>query len=155
MKNLLESFAVLLVGLLSLLIVYFIVQYNMIEDQVIEDVDYTVTDTKDKAKDNYLDNLEDYGDDEDIDVDATEESTVNTVEIRTEEKDHDLEDVVDDKSKSSYMKNLENYADTAKKEKLDEVKPDAKDHAGEPEKLEQEEIVDEVGMAIDSALNDL
>ncbi|HIQ46545.1 MAG TPA: hypothetical protein EYH57_02880 [Sulfurovum sp.] len=155
MKNLLESFAVLLVGLLSLLIVYFIVQYNMIEDQVIEDVDYTVTDTKDKAKDNYLDNLEDYGDDEDIDVDATEESTVNTVEVRTEEKDHDLEDVVDDKSKSSYMKNLENYADTAKKEKLDEVKPDAKDHAGEPEKLEQEEIVDEVGMAIDSALNDL
>ena len=70
MKNLLESFAVLLVGLLSLLIVYFIVQYNMIEDQVIEDVDYTVTDTKDKAKDNDLDSLED--DDEDIDVDATE-----------------------------------------------------------------------------------
>jgi len=155
MKNLLESFAVLLVGLLSLLIVYFIVQYNMIEDQVIEDVDYAVTDTKDKAKDNYLDSLEDYGDDEDVDVDVTEESTVNTVEVRTEEKDNDLEDVVNDKSKSSYMKNLENYADTAKKEKLDEVKPDAKDHVGEPEKLEQVEIVDEVGMAIDSALNDL
>ena len=77
------------------------------------------------------------------------------LKVRAEEKDHDLEDVVNDKSKSSYMKNLENYADTAKKEKLDEVKPDAKDHAGEPEKLEQEEIVDEVGMAIDSALNDL
>ena len=155
MKNLLESFAVLLVGLLSLLIVYFIVQYNMIEDQVVEDVDYAVTETKDQSTDKYLDSLENYGDDEDIDVDAREESTVNTVKVRTEEKDHDLDDVVDDKSKSSYMKNLENYADTAKKEKLDEVKPDGKDHSGEPEKLEQEEIVDEIGMAIDSALNDL
>jgi len=33
MKNLLESFAILLVGLLSIGIVYLIVQYNMIDDQ--------------------------------------------------------------------------------------------------------------------------
>lgn len=33
MKNVLESFAIFLVGLLSLGIVYFIIQYNMIDDQ--------------------------------------------------------------------------------------------------------------------------
>ena len=33
MKNVLESFAVLLVGLFSLSVVYFTVQYNMIDDQ--------------------------------------------------------------------------------------------------------------------------
>ncbi len=33
MKNVLESFAIFLVGLLSLGIVYFIVQYNMIDDK--------------------------------------------------------------------------------------------------------------------------
>ena len=37
MKNLLESFAILLVGVLSLLIVFLIVQYNMIEDEVVEE----------------------------------------------------------------------------------------------------------------------
>jgi len=155
MKNILESFAVLLVGLLSLLIVYFIVQYNMIEDQVIEDIDYMITKKKEEPKANYLDSLEEYGEDEDVEVDARKESSVNTVEVRSEEKNNALGDVVDDKSKSSYMKNLENYADKAKEEKLDEVKPNAEDTSGEPEKLEHEEIVDEVGMAIDAALDNL
>ncbi len=42
MKNVLESFAILLVGLLSLGIVYFIVQYNMIDDQnYIDELDKT------------------------------------------------------------------------------------------------------------------
>jgi len=38
MKNVLESFAILLVGLLSLGIVYFIVQYNMIDEKNIVSV---------------------------------------------------------------------------------------------------------------------
>ena len=155
MKNLLESFAILLVGLLSLLIVYFIVQYNMIEDQVIEDIDYTVTEKKQETKANYLENLEDYGEDVDVEVDATKESTTNTVSVRSEEANDDLGDVVEDKSKASYMKNLENYADKAEDEKLDEAKPDAEDTSGEPQKLEHEEVVDEVGMAIDAALDSL
>ncbi len=155
MKNLLESFAILLVGLLSLLIVYFIVQYNMIEDQVIEDIDYTVTEKKQETKANYLENLEDYGEDVDVEVDATKESTTNTVSVRSEEANDELGDVVEDKSKASYMKNLENYADKAEDEKLDEAKPDAEDTSGEPQKLEHEEVVDEVGMAIDAALDSL
>ncbi len=155
MKNLLESFAILLVGLLSLLIVYFIVQYNMIEDQVIEDIDYTVTEKKQETKADYLENLEDYGEDVDVEVDATKESTTNTVSVRSEEANDDLGDVVEDKSKASYMKNLENYADKAEDEKLDEAKPDAEDTSGEPQKLEHEEVVDEVGMAIDAALDSL
>jgi hypothetical protein len=52
------------------------------------------------------------------------------------------------------MKNLDNYADEAKKEKLDTIKP-KNDGTGDPEKLDQEEIVDEVGMAIDNLLDDL
>lgn len=155
MKNLLESFAILLVGLLSLLIVYLIVQYNMIEDQVIEDIDYTVTEKKLETKADYLESLEEYGEDIDVEVDATKESVKNTVSVRSEEKNTDLSDIVEDKSKTSYMKNLENYADKAEDEKLDEAKPDAEDTSGEPQKLEHEEIVDEVGMAIDSALDNL
>ena len=155
MKNLLESFAILLVGLLSLLIIYFIVQYNMIEDQVIEDIDYTVTEKKQETKANYLESLEDYGEDVDVEVDATKESTKNTVAVRSEETNSDLSDVVEDKSKTSYMKNLEDYADKAEDEKLDEAKPDAEDTSGEPQKLEHEEVVDEVGMAIDAALDSL
>lgn len=156
MKNLLESFAVLLVGLLSLLIVYLIVQYNMIEDQVIAEIDYTVTEKqKEEKTENYLESLEDYGEDIDVEVDETTESTKNTVSVRSEETNNDLSDVVEDKSKSSYMKNLENYADKAEDEKLDEAKPDAEDTSGEPQKLEHEEVVDEVGMAIDAALDSL
>lgn len=155
MKNLLENFAVSLVGLLSLLIVYFIVQYNMIEDQVIEDIDYTVSEKKQETKENYLESLEGYGEDVDVEVDATKESTKNTVSVRSEEKNTDLSDIVEDKSKSSYMKNLEDYSDKAEEEKLDEAKPNTEDRSGEPQKLEHEEIVDEVGMAIDAALDNL
>ena len=50
MKNVLESFAIFLVGLLSLLIIYFIVQYNMIEDKMIEEIQYAVPDKKAKTK---------------------------------------------------------------------------------------------------------
>ncbi len=155
MKNLLESFAILLVGLLSLIIVYLIVQYNMIEDQVIEDIDYTVTEKKQETKADYLESLEGYGEDVDVEVDATKESTANTVSVRSEEANDDLGDVVEDKSKASYMKNLENYAEKAEDEKLDEAKPNTEDTSGEPQKLEHEEVVDEVGMAIDAALDSL
>jgi hypothetical protein len=158
MKNLLESFAILLVGLLSLAIVFFIVQYNLIEDDSISDeiaFDIPVKKESTKAKtSSYLDSLEGYGDDKDVKVDARKETSVNTVVIKSELKNDDLGAVVDDKSKNSYMKNLENYADTAEKENLDKAKPKV-DNSGEPEKLPQEEIVDEIGMAIDAALDDL
>ena len=67
MKNLLESFAVLLVGVLSVFIIYFIVQYNMIDEKTIEDIDYTVTVSDTDNADSKADDLDDdLDDDEDI-----------------------------------------------------------------------------------------
>ncbi len=158
MKNLLESFAILLVGLLSLAIVFFIVQYNLIEDDsVMDEITFTTPQKKVSTKtktSNYLDSLEGYGDDKDVKVDARKETSVNQVLVKSELKNDDLDTVVEDKAKSSYMQNLESYSDKAEKEKLDEVKPVA-DNSGEPEKLPEDEIVDEIGMAIDAALEDL
>jgi len=64
MKNVLESFAVLLVGVLSLGIVYFIVQYNMIDDQnFIEKLDKSAYEMSDQFD---LDS-DDIDDDADLD----------------------------------------------------------------------------------------
>lgn len=164
MKNLLESVAILFVGLLSLAIVFLIVQYSLIEDDSIEDeINFAAAQMKVTQKEtpsDYLSKLEGYGDDVDVKVDATIENTVNTVVVKSELKNDDLSAVVDDKSKKSYMENLEDYSDEVKKEKLvkpkkTEVSKPVPDNLGEPEKLEQEEIVDEIGMAIDAALDDL
>ena len=158
MKNLLESISILLVGLLTLAIVFFIVQYNMIEDDSIdENIAFEVPKKKitEQAKTgDYLNSLEGYGDDTDVKVDATKEDTTNTVVVKSELNKDKIDSLIDDKSKTTYMKNLENYAKTAEKEKLDETKPVA-DNSGEPEKLPEEEVVDEIGMAIDAALDDL
>lgn len=217
MKNTLESFALLLVGLLSLGIIYLIVLYNLVDDgDTLDEIAYEIPQKKKASTTtaDYLQNLEGY-EDVDVQVDATKEDTVNTVVIKSQVKDDalgtavddkskssymqnlanyadvaeeekldtmkptedgvgtpktlddtvvvdkaamdigdDISSAVDDKSKSSYMKNLDNYADKAKEEKLDTIKP-AADGAGDPEKLDQEEIVDEVGMAIDDLLGDL
>ena len=162
MKNLLESFAVFVVGLLSLLIVYLIVQYNMIEEEVVEEAVLSAPvkaeETKKAKTKNYLDSLEGYGEDVDVKVDATKENLVNTVEVQSEEVNNDLEKAVEDKSKSSYMENLENYsepevkdAEPAKKQTVEKETQSSSD----PEKLPQEEIEDEIGSAIDAALDDL
>ena len=219
MKNLLESLAILLVVLLSLSIVYFIVQYNLIEDDnIVDDIVFESTQKKvtNKVKNtNYLNTLEGYGDDVDVKVDATQENQINTVVIKSEVQNDELVDVVQDKAKSDYMENLEQYAETATKENLDSLKPQnnnvgqpqrldnvdvvdktamdmskdigavvddttktsyvenldtyaekakvekldtlkpKNDNLDDPEKLDQDEIVDEIGMAIDAALDDL
>jgi len=115
MKNLLESFAVFLVGILSLLIIFFIVQYNMIEEDGAEEVVFSApvkTKESKKAKTaNYLDSLEGYGGDVDVQVDATKENLVNTVAVQSELADDELGSAIADKSKSSYMENLANYAE--------------------------------------------
>lgn len=62
MKNLLESFAILLVGILSLGIVYLIIEYNMIDDKnIVEAVDESAysTQVNDDADDDLDDDLED------------------------------------------------------------------------------------------------
>lgn len=162
MKNLLESFAILLVGVLSLLIVFLIVQYNTIEEEAAEEIVFTApveTKESEKAKtDNYLDSLEGYGEDVDVQVDATQESSANTVAVRYELTDDELGSAVDDKSKSSHMENLENHSAPDVKvpepEKEKVVAETPKDPS-DPEKLAEEEIEDEIGMAIDAALDDL
>ena len=161
MKNLLESFAILLVGVLSLLIVFLIVQYNMIEEESVEEVVFTApvqTKESKKAKtSSYLDSLEGYGEDVDVKVDATKESSANTVEVRSELSSDELGSAIEDKSKSSYMENLENYAEPEAKaaEPVKEVVAEAPKDPEDPEKLPEEEIEDEIGMAIDAALDDL
>ena len=167
MKNVLESFAIFLVGILSLAVVFFIVQYSLIEDDsVMEEITFTSppkkATTAEKTK-SYLDSLEGYGDDTDVKVDATKESTVNKVIVKSELRNDAIESVVDDKSKSSYMENLSSYAEdsdnTAQEETVRKAmettqKKVVREH-GEPEKLPQNEIVDEIGVAIDAALDDL
>lgn len=169
MKNLLESFAVFLVAVLSLLIVFLIVQYNMIEEDTVEEVVFTApVETKEtkKAKTaSYLDSLEGYGGDVDVKVDATKEKLVNTVAVQSEETSDELGQAIDDKSKSSYLENLSTYeAETENeaqeesvKKAMEAVKPEVTEvkDPEDPEKLPQDEIEDEVGMAIDAALEDL
>ena len=161
MKNLLESFAVLVVGILSLLIVYLIVQYNMIEEEV-EEVVITkpvkAEETKKAKTKNYLESLEGYGGDVDVKVDATKENLVNTVAVQSEEVNDEIGEAVEDKAKSSYMENLANYAEpeveAAKLAKEEIATSEVKD-PNDPEKLPQDEIEDEIGIAIDAALEDL
>ena len=70
MKNLLESFAILLVGLLSIGVVYLIVQYNMIDDQnFVDPLDKTAYEMPTEAE---LED-DDLGLDEDYDIDADED----------------------------------------------------------------------------------
>lgn len=169
MKNLLESFAVLLVGVLSLLIVFLIVQYNLIEEEAAEEIVFAAPVlTKEQKKEktaSYLDSLEGYGEDVDVKVDATKERLVNAVAVKSEEAEDELSKTVEDKAKSSYLENLASYQDETEKEEREEsvkkameaVNPAAaraKDPE-DPEKLPQDEIVDEIGMAIDAALDDL
>lgn len=155
MKNILESFAVFLVALLSLAIMFFIVQYNLIEeDDTMEEITLSVSKkdiVKDKTK-SYLDSLEGYGDDTDIKVDARVESKTNLVVVKSELNKDDLGAAVEDKSKSSYMKNLASYADVAEKEKLDTLKP-KEDGTGAPQTLEDKEVIDKGTMSLDRAMD--
>ncbi len=67
MKNLLESFAILLVGILSIGIVYLIVQYNMIDDKnFIGPLDKTAYEMPTEAE---LEEGDDLDDDDDLDGD--------------------------------------------------------------------------------------
>ncbi len=153
MKNIFESIAILLVGLLSLVVVYLIVQYNMIEEDTIDDIGNLVvaqkkTDSKSKTS-AYLSSLEGYGNDVDVKVDAKKEDHTNEVVVKSELKEDDLGTVIEDKSKSSYTENLEHYTESSQKQDSNKV---AKPSSGEPEKLPQEEVSDEIGEAIDAVL---
>ena len=166
MKNIMESFAVLLVGLLSALIVYLIVQYNMIEDDnFIEEIAYAAPAKKKETTKSYLDDMEKYTD-VDVKVDPTKDDATNSVNVKSELAKDNLKDTVDDESKSTYTKNLESYKEKDTKpqtidevgQAVDTVVSDTKEEKikpGDAPELKSETIDDEIGMAIDNALNDL
>ena len=153
MKNMLENVAVTVVVVLFLLIIALIVQYNMIDDgSVVEDITQELpvsekVESKKAKTTNYLQNLESYTD-VDVKVDPTKENTANTVQVTSELAKDDIGSAVEGTNKSSYVDSLENYADKADEEKEEEKTEDDK------VKLDQEEIVDEIGMAIGDALAD-
>ena len=160
MKNLLENIAIFMVLLLSLSIVFFIVEYNLIEeDDTLEEIALVVPAKKEtpKAKINsYLSSLEGYGDDVDVDVDVRKENKVNTVTVEAEVKKNTLGEVIEDKSKNDYTQNLENYSQTVddktvlKKKKAIKTPKKVKNLSGEPEKLKFNEVEDTLGKAIDA-----
>jgi len=75
MKNLLESFAILLVGLLSIGVVYLIVQYNSIDDQnFVDPLDKTAYEMPTDAELEEADDLDLDDEDEDENLDLEDEA---------------------------------------------------------------------------------
>jgi len=153
MRNLFESIAVGLVLILSLGIVVLIVQYNMIEEDTMDDIKASTSVKNDeliksKASNNYLDKLEGYTD-VDVEVDPTQEDKANRVEVQAETTDNSIGDAVEDE----YVKNLENYEDSADGKAVGTKDSNEEDAPGS--QIPQEEIEDEIGMAIDEALKDV
>lgn len=150
MRNLFENVAVLFVILLSLIIIALIVKYNMIEDDTLEEVSYTLPVAKKVSKkestNDYLNEMEHYSD-VDVKVDPTQQDSTNKVVVKSEQKEHSIEDAV----KDDYVEKLEQYTDENPKAAVEVQSPVVQD---EPEKLEKDESDDEVGMAIDAVLNE-
>jgi hypothetical protein len=150
MRNLFENIAVLFVILLSLVIIGLIVKYNMIEDDSLEDVSYTIPVVKKVSKEestgDYLKDMEHYSD-VDVQVDPTQQDNTNRVVVKSEQKEHVIEDAV----KDDYVEKLEHYTDESKN---DTLKTSTLTVQEDPEKLEKNEIDDEVGTAIDAVLNE-
>ncbi|SFV62466.1 hypothetical protein MNB_SV-13-1856 [hydrothermal vent metagenome] len=143
MKNLIENVALLLVVLLMIAIVFFIVQFNLIEDENTFEVLKTEQNTSMKntvKRKSYLNTLEGYGNDTEVNVDARKENDINIVRIQSELSDDILGDTIDDSSKNAYTQNIEKYSDSASKE----------DNTGKAKKVEKEKNLEEVGLAIDA-----
>jgi hypothetical protein len=88
--------------------------------------------------------MESYND-VDVKVDPTKANNVNKVQVRSELENDEISSAVGDTDKSNYVNSLENYVNKEKEEKEEKEEDDQV-------KLDQEEIVDEVGNAIDAAL---
>ena len=149
MRNLFENIAVALVVLLSL--VGLIVQYNKIEDDSLDETAYTLPMAKKVSKEekstNYLHNLEGYAD-EDIEVDPTQEDTTNRIVVKAEQAEGGIDKAV----KDDYIEKLENYTEGKGNEKeINNAKSISND--SEPSPPNKEEIVDEIGMALEDIVN--
>ena len=164
MKNMLENVAVTVVVVLFLLIIALIVRYNMIDDgNVVDDIAQELpvaekVESKKAKTTNYLQNLESYTD-VDVKVDPTKENTANTVQVRSELAKDEIGSAVGTVDKSAYVDSLTNYTDKKDADATDREKTEKelKEEKTEDDKvkLDQEEIVDEIGMAIGAALEDI
>jgi len=163
MRNMLENIAVAAVVLLFLLIMALIVRYNMIDDEyVVEGITMelpAVQKESTKAKtSNYLENLESYTD-VDVKVDPTKENSANRVEVSSELANDAIGSAVANTDQSGYVDSLKDYADHKDANKTDKVKTstEIEDDKAEDDKvkLDQDEIVDEIGDAIGAALEDI
>ena len=92
MRQILEHFSLMLVGILSIILIYLIIQYNLIDDEVIIEsvkIDNTNKPKKEKTKEktsNYLKDMENYKD-IDVSVDKSKNETgINTVKVKSEIK---------------------------------------------------------------------
>jgi hypothetical protein len=149
MKNIIESFAVLLVGILSFVIIFLIIQYNMIKDDYIdENFKYVVpAKKKQETTQEYLSDMEKYSDVDVEDVDPSKEDTTNSVVVKSELADDNLKEAVVDKSKESYTENLEHY---------DQTKEDKSSHTIESKvETDNTEVVPEDNPSMDDIKNAL
>ena len=161
MKNMLENAAIATVVVLFLVIIALIVKYNMIDDDMIDDIVQELPVVKKESKkaktSNYLQNLESYTD-VDVKVDPTKVNNANRVEVTSELAQDAIGSAVENIDRSSYVDSLKSYTDQKDAGQKDKVKTDKelKEEQTEDEKvkLDQEEIVDEIGMAIGDALAD-
>lgn len=162
MKNMLENVAITTVVVLFLLIIALIVQYNMVDDNnLVDEIAYEIPVVKKESKktktSNYLQNLEAYTD-VDVKVDPTKVSNVNRVQVASELAKDDIESAIENTNSSGYVDSLKNYAEKPGTDKPDAEKTEAEIKEEKTEdakvKLDQEEIVDEIGMAIGDALAD-
>lgn len=152
MKNRLENVAVAAVVVLFLFIITLIVRYNMLDSESavehIAQVLPAVKEASGKAKTaDYLQDLESYTD-VDVKRDPTKVNTANRVQVTSELAQDDIQSAVETTGKNSYVESLENYADRQARDKEEETTQEDK------VKLDREEIVDEIGIAIDDALAD-
>ncbi len=129
MKKFLDNLIVSLVVLLFLLVIVLVVKYNMIKENydVVAVVNPEQSHPDKKAqKKAYLESLESYGEDKDVKVDPTKESTKNTVKVQSEETSNEVEAALKTDGKKAYVESLENYTkkkETTSEESLEDVKP--------------------------------
>lgn len=153
MKDKIEGIAVAFAIFLSLLIVYLIVQYNLISyGATISEVPYDASEVKkvskkDKTR-NYLQAIEGHTEVE-VEIDPTQEGTTNIIEVESELSDDGMANAVSGKDQKRDTQTLENYSSKKSEDSKPKVRED-----NEPKKLEHEEIVDEIGLAIGAALED-
>jgi len=148
MRNLFENIAIVLVLILSALIIYLIVRYNDVDDEIVYTIPIEKTVTKKEKSKAYLDNLEGYTD-VDVKIDPTTDDSTNRVIVNSQDDEDHIEKAI----KDDYAENLESYAEESKNIKENTEELPAKKEVPISTSALQEEVSDEIGMAIEDVLN--